>query len=163
MSNYLDISALAEEALSAIKTGEEQTKTASDNEEENYKTEIGTALKEAAEILRNTDDSDVTNDDIRAFLRGVKEANALPIPNASAPGGVQQNVVGTEAPNPAAPSTGGLPTGAPKIGSSLGDELRDLAKHVKEAGAEQEKNKTIKAAKMVDAAVGLKHLTEVSK
>jgi hypothetical protein len=166
MAKFVDIVALADEVLSSVEAPASE-KTASEGTALN--TDIGNALKEAAASIRDVDDSKVTSDDLHDFIYQVKKAMGMPIPNASAPGGVQQNMPGAEMPNPGgaapgAPSTGGLPTGAPKLASSdLGLELQKLAEHVRSQGASLEEKKMIKAAQMINAAVGLKHFMEDSK
>lgn len=87
MPKYIDIHALASEALSLV---EEREKTAFVSEpEEELRTEIGRALKQAASYIRDHSDMEVTASDLDALKGQVAKVAALspiPAPNPSAAG-----------------------------------------------------------------------------
>ena len=168
MSRYLDISKLADEVVASVAT-QATEKTASVVNEET-RSELGRALKLAAESLRNTGPNAVSSADIHAVLKGARKyAEAQPTtgstlgalsgsPAGAAMGGGLSSPINSSAPGPA-PSN---PTGqmAPKLGSSeAGNELRKLAAVLRERGVQDEESRTIKAAQMSNAATGIAHLT----
>jgi len=127
MSSVIDIEALAAEAVSLV---EEQEKTAAPivDEPEELSTDIGKALKQAAELIRGYSGREVTNDDLAAY---------------------------TGAPQKTASTREIL---SPENPSELGDQFRKLAAQVRETGDKIAEDRLIKAAHTLNAAVALKHL-----
>jgi hypothetical protein len=166
MSRYLDIGALADAIVASVAEPVVE-KTASAPSEGH--TEIGRALKLAASKIRDFDDSIVDNTDLEALISSVaKHAEATagatlgalsgtPAGGAMAGGMGGNNPINASAPGPA-PSN---PTGqiAPKLGSIAGDELRKLAAVIRKQGEVDHERRMLKAAQMITAATGLKHLT----
>lgn len=74
MSKYLDINALTDEVLASVET-EEIEKTASTEEE--VKTEIGKAIKEAAANIREHSDTEITNEDVAELVKAAREKMAV--------------------------------------------------------------------------------------
>jgi len=130
MPTPLNIQELAQSVLDQV--SETPVKTASEQElPEEFKTEIGKALKEAASLVRGCDSADVTQEDIHSLF---KEAQAQS----------SKEPVTSEHP------------------SVFGDELRKLAKIVRDRGVEEHTNTYKQAAHMINAAVGLAHLTKTA-
>lgn len=128
MGRFVDIEALASEALALVET---QEKTASiDEPEDVLKTDIGKALKQAAEYIRSHGDMEVTAADLEV-LQG-------------------------SAPTTKVASLSPLPVKNP---SEAGDHFRKMASRVREAGDTAAEGRIVKAAQMLNAAVALKHLT----
>jgi len=71
MSRYVDIGALTRDVLTSVEVGSE--KTASDSES-NLKTDIGIAIKQAAENIRDYEDTNVTSADLKTVVQGAKLA-----------------------------------------------------------------------------------------
>lgn len=191
MPRYVDIEELTRAVLESVADAEHVVKTAEATE--GPKTEVGTALKAAAEKIRNCDDSEVTREDLKKL--GVLAAAIPALAGGTASkltgGGFMEGAgkaMGTLAGIPLGPmgmygghqlggavgrAIGGSPqqqqpqqavqnpaAGAAKMGSVLGAELRKIAAEIRKQGDANEKVRLTKAAQMLTAAVGLKHLTE---
>lgn len=132
-----DIGSLAT-ALIAQANAQTSTKTAS--ETSSLKTEVGNAIKSAAELIRAADLNTVSYDDLSAML---KNANA----NCEYP-------KSAEMASPAAPAVARV--------SKTAQMIQDLANAVRSEGAEVEAGKVTKSAQALLAATGLAHLTSNS-
>ncbi len=166
MSRYLDISKLADDVLASVAEPRVE-KVAADSS--NTQSDIGRLLKTAAADIRTLDDRTVTDEDIQELVSGVKkhaEATAgatLGALSGSSAGGAMGggggglNPINASAPGPA-PSN---PMGqvAPKLGSVAGQELRKMAAQLRDQGEANTEQRLVKAAQMISAATGLKHLT----
>lgn len=188
MSRYTDIDALTREVLASV---EEDTseKTAS-VVDSGLKTEVGLAIKAAAQALRGYSDNAVTAEDLRTVVEGAKLAaahktaglvggtlgamagGAVGGPLGAIGGAMAGNALGNKlspagAPNPA------TALGAPQLqqpqmhpssqvrtASPLADEIRKLAAEIRDSGSRNEEVRLTKAAQMLTAAVGLEHLME---
>lgn len=132
MASYVNIEALADSVLASV--APTVAKTASAEEASQLKTEVGLALKEAAEKLRTYDGTVLTDEYIARLMAGEKTASV------------------------AAPPTYVEDT----HGSELGNRLRKIAHSLRASASTQDDAKTIKSAQAITAAVGLKHLTETN-
>jgi len=164
MGRHIDIAALSELVVDSVRSPETE-KTASAVPSLN--TDVGRAFKKAADAIREYSDTGVTNDDLQELINFTRKhaegtVGATMGGLAGSPagmgggGGGGNNPVNMAAPGPA-PSN---PTGqvAPKLGSALGNEYRKLAALVRQEGAAAEEARVVKAAQMITAATGIKHL-----
>lgn len=111
MSKYLDINALTDEVLASVET-EEIEKTASTEEE--VKTEIGKAIKEAAANIREHSDTEITNEDIVQLVKAARAKAAM--------GNAAQGALGGATMGAAAGAPLGLPgiVGGAGVGGLIG-------------------------------------------
>jgi len=128
MLRHSSISDLAQAVLDSV-AEEPVVKTASEVEP-SAKTEIGDALKKAAEHLRDANVDEVTNEDLASAVKTAAVTVDVPALDSFI------------------------------RGSQLGGELRKIAHSLRETGGEIADAKATKVAQMLTAAVGLAHLTE---
>lgn len=133
MSTHVNIEALADSVLASVARSS-QEKTASTEEVSHLKTEVGLALKEAAEKLRGHDGSVLTNEYIARLMSGTKMASV-------------------DSPAEFVEAAGS---------SELGSRLRKIAHSLRVNAATQDDANVVKSAQAITAAVGLKHLTETN-
>lgn len=133
MSKPVNIAALADEALALVT--QEQEKTASVVDQEPIlQTEIGKALKHAAELIRQSS-SQVTNEDLQiAKVAGHKKDPTKSVKEMYAD----------------------RKTKVPR--SKVGEYFKKLSDDVKTQGAALEEAKAVKVSHLINAAVGLRHL-----
>lgn len=137
MSRQLDIYKLADDVLASI--AEPVTEKVAEADPNTLKTEIGLALKHAAAALREVDPAALDYEDVAAVLNGAQ--NYLMGKTAS---------VSTSADADLSSSSG--------VESELGNELRKLATQLREEASKSDVARATKAAHVITAAVGLKHL-----
>lgn len=178
MRSPLDIQQLAADVLASVDADEAlRAKTASEvTPTGTLKTDVGRALKLAAEKIRALDDTTVTAADLDTVLTGArtKMASALGAMAGGAMGAgmgplgmaggaaLGHAMTGGAATGPAQASTnlGNVSAAAatPKLASGLGNELRKIAADIRKQGEGSEDLRAVKAAQMLNAAVGLQHL-----
>ena len=127
----LNIKLIAQEALDKVASHE---KVASDESTPAHRTEIGLALKSAADMIRNFNDDMPTNADLELICTA-KVAALDP----------------------------GLASVTPINASALGNKFRKMAREVREHGSQSEEDRLSKTAKIVNAAVALQHLTSLKR
>lgn len=150
MSRYVDIGKLTQEVLSSVEE-EQREKTASDSET-NLKTEIGDAIKAAANNIRDYEDTDVTNVDLKTVMEGTKiaifggsttgaqMAGGLGGTGAGALGGAAAGAaLGTMAMPGVGTALGGLAGGlmGGRAGGAAGSNLAQGASNMMQPGAVQ--------------------------
>jgi hypothetical protein len=154
------------------------------------RTDVGRALKLAAAQIRNLDDESVTPADLEGVIAGARTKIATLMGGAiggmmGAPlgpmGMVGGAALGNMASNAMAGGGGGggnaAPVGpqqastglgnvapsaaTPKMASELGNELRKMAADIRLHGERAEETRAVKAAHILNAAIGLEHLKSI--
>jgi len=133
MAHPVNIEALADEALALVSQEQEKTASAEDYEPALH-TDIGKALKQAAEFIRQSS-SPVTNADLQIDkVAGRKKDPTRSIKEMYADRKAKSNR------------------------SKLGEHFHALSVDVKTQGAALEEAKAVKVSHLINAAVGLRHL-----
>ena len=133
MAHPVNIEALADEALALVSQEQEKIASAEDYEPALH-TDIGKALKQAAELIRQSS-GQVTNEDLQiAKVAGRKKDPTRSIKEMYADRKARLKR------------------------SKLGEHFHQLSVDVKAQGSALEENKAIKVSHLINAAVGLRHL-----
>ena len=95
MPKYVDIAQLTEDVLASV--AEDRTKTAADETTATLKTDVGRELKTAADLLRNLQIPDVSDEDLHNAVVGVKvAAHSAPVTTAKSEMGLALRKLGVD-------------------------------------------------------------------